>query len=1074
MKKVLIFIICYIYYLSVTLIAQEFNVDANTTLLLHLNDNLNGAQGELPNTYIGINYSPGIFNNGCFFSNSNDVKYPSLDNIDPLQGSLEFWINPNWNGDDGNDHYVLRYGYAGGMLIGKDGANSWRILFNRWGPPGFPEVGAYVNVSGEWTAGIWHHAAFTWGFDKIQIFIDGQLRAENPVTDLLFYVMDTDFQLGSIDPFYGGADAVIDELRISNIVRTPEEIYNSYLAGYAGLQSKFDLKVFLEGPFNGAEMTNNLNTTGLLPLSQPYNSSPWNYNGTEAVAAIPNADISDWVLVELRETTGNASTATPDKIINRQAAFLKKNGNIVGLNGDSLITYSGNISNNLYVVIWHRNHLAVMSSGSLTKINGTYTWDFTDLQSKAYLEGQKYISYGKFGMIGGDCNADGRVNILDKNENWEQEAGDAGYYSCDANMDAQVNNLDKDEIWIPNKNQKLKLPEGLNYNCGDFLVDERDDEVYSTVKIGSQCWMAENLNTGIMINGGSNQSDNSAIEKYCYNNATSNCDIYGGLYQWNEMMHYITTEGIQGICPEGWHLPANSEWELIRTYLGGELVAGGKMKEIGTAHWNPPNVGATNESGFTALPAGYRNINGNFMTIGSDGQFWSSSNFSSNNALKWQLGFDSPGFGTNNDDKNFGLSVRCLNNTPVNQPPSVPFNLQPPDESYNRAKTTVWSWSCTDPDNDQLTFDVYSGWDPNSMTLVANDISQNFYTKYWHWASGTGYTYWQVIARDSHNNETAGPIIKQWLECFGEIVELLSPEDKQQYAPFKLFWHHNNEGNFWDIYRAIYFGDTNPPPLYEEGNFLPSSNDDVCLSYDFLDTSQFVGPVFYWKMIVNNYSGTGYHETPVQSFSRFFTPCEGIHTLTYEGQTYNTVQIGNQCWMHENLNVGTMIDGSNNQQDNSIIEKYCYNNDEAECATYGGLYQWHEIAEYNSNPYQGICPPGWHIPSDDEWCTLETFVDPVVALNCNDQTVGFRGADVGVKLRANGSNSSGFSALVGGVRAAGGGFLKHNEMGVYWSRTPSILGGGWYWSRTFDVTQNQDFRAGELWQSGYSVRCLKN
>jgi len=119
--------------------------------------------------------------------------------------------------------------------------------------------------------------------------------------------------------------------------------------------------------------------------------------------------------------------------------------------------------------------------------------------------------------------------------------------------------------------------------------------------------MKENLNVGTMVMGDSSHSNNGIIEKHCYNNDTSNCDTYGGLYQWNEMMQYDTTAGVQGICPAGWHIPHNAEWAELTEYLGGLSMAGGRMKEPGNTHWKNPNKGATNSSGFTAIAGGRRN-----------------------------------------------------------------------------------------------------------------------------------------------------------------------------------------------------------------------------------------------------------------------------------------------------------------------------------------------------------------------------------------------------------------------------------------------------------------------------------
>ena len=101
--------------------------------------------------------------------------------------------------------------------------------------------------------------------------------------------------------------------------------------------------------------------------------------------------------------------------------------------------------------------------------------------------------------------------------------------------------------------------------CGNAVF--HDGKNYQTVQIGAQCWFKENLNIGIRINGSQNQTDNGIIEKYCYNDDENNCNTYGGLYQWDEMMQYMNTEGAKGICPYGWHLPTDAEWEILTNSL---------------------------------------------------------------------------------------------------------------------------------------------------------------------------------------------------------------------------------------------------------------------------------------------------------------------------------------------------------------------------------------------------------------------------------------------------------------------------------------------------------------------------
>jgi uncharacterized protein (TIGR02145 family) len=130
-------------------------------------------------------------------------------------------------------------------------------------------------------------------------------------------------------------------------------------------------------------------------------------------------------------------------------------------------------------------------------------------------------------------------------------------------------------------------------------------KAYTTVAIGTQCWLRENLDIGMAIYTAIDQTDNGIIEKYCWGNLTDNCGIYGGLYTWYEMMNYQSAPGIQGICPPGFSIPTDQELGLMINYLGGNPVAGGNLKETGFTHWVSPNLGATNQSGFTALPGGY-------------------------------------------------------------------------------------------------------------------------------------------------------------------------------------------------------------------------------------------------------------------------------------------------------------------------------------------------------------------------------------------------------------------------------------------------------------------------------------
>ena len=209
-----------------------------------------------------------------------------------------------------------------------------------------------------------------------------------------------------------------------------------------------------------------------------------------------------------------------------------------------------------------------------------------------------------------------------------------------------------------NSNDVLTYP--ATFPCGQPFTDSRDGQVYNTVQIGYQCWMAENLNIGTMINSSITPTNNGEIEKYCYDNNPANCEEYGGLYQWDEMMEYSTIQFSQGICPTGWHVPGEEDLVTLSDFLGGDDIAGGKMKEEGTIHWDPPNTGATNSSGFTALPGGYNNINGYFYYLGSSCRFWSSSETSNVFALNGRLFYQNTNFLHSSLNKLNGYSVRCI------------------------------------------------------------------------------------------------------------------------------------------------------------------------------------------------------------------------------------------------------------------------------------------------------------------------------------------------------------------------------------------------------------------------------
>ena len=193
-------------------------------------------------------------------------------------------------------------------------------------------------------------------------------------------------------------------------------------------------------------------------------------------------------------------------------------------------------------------------------------------------------------------------------------------------------------------------------------VFDQDGNSYTTVTIGTQEWMVENLKTTKYNDGsiiplvtGKNDWESLTTPGYCWydNDAATYKNPYGAMYNW-----YAVNTG--KLCPTGWHVPTNEETETLADYLGGSVVAGGKLKETGTAHWDSPNTDATNEFGFTALPGGMRWDDGDFLAIGYDGFWWTATEFTAECGRGRGMGSDHGQVTYVTANKKFGYSVRCV------------------------------------------------------------------------------------------------------------------------------------------------------------------------------------------------------------------------------------------------------------------------------------------------------------------------------------------------------------------------------------------------------------------------------
>lgn len=216
----------------------------------------------------------------------------------------------------------------------------------------------------------------------------------------------------------------------------------------------------------------------------------------------------------------------------------------------------------------------------------------------------------------------------------------------------------KDRVWDNPNDPKSRNYQGFQFGS----MSDIEGNIYKTVLIGIQNWMAENLKT-LKYSDGSyipNITDNTSwatitYGAYCwYNNDISNMNIYGALYNW-----YAVNTG--KLCPTGWHVPSDSEWSILENTLGGKNIAGGSMKAI--YEWNYPNTGASNSSGFSGLPAGYRSGDGTFYGIRNRCFWWSSSEekqSSTNSSWYRHLHYISENLSREYDYKVDGLSIRCI------------------------------------------------------------------------------------------------------------------------------------------------------------------------------------------------------------------------------------------------------------------------------------------------------------------------------------------------------------------------------------------------------------------------------
>lgn len=238
--------------------------------------------------------------------------------------------------------------------------------------------------------------------------------------------------------------------------------------------------------------------------------------------------------------------------------------------------------------------------------------------------------------------------------------------------------------------------------------------------------------------------------------------------------------------------------------------------------------------------------------------------------------------------------------------------------------------------------------------------------------------------------------------------------------------------------------------------------------------------IFYTSIMI--FDEWYFGSTSVLAVLETTIPCDGIIQVIHQGQYYSPTPIGNQCWLKENMNVGNfLVAGNFEQTNNGIIEKFCYNNNLYNCYPYGGLYTWDEAMQYGTNGTQGICPPGWRIPTDQDWITLEGETDSLFNPGSAIWTqTNFRGYDAGKHLKSiqgwnfggNGTDESGFTGLPAGHFDRCGIFFSNGTNTYFWTSTENDDTKAWY--RVLSANYNQTGRRYTNKNLAASVRCIKD
>jgi uncharacterized protein (TIGR02145 family) len=602
-----------------------------------------------------------------------------------------------------------------------------------------------------------------------------------------------------------------------------------------------------------------------------------------------------------------------------------------------------------------------------------------------------------------------------------------------------------------------------------------DGNHYPVVEIGKQIWMAMNLKTTKYLNGDLIGTTTTATKdisgetnpkyQWAYGGDNNNANVYGRLYTF-----FVTTDG-RSLCPSGWFVPTKYEWYTLEYFLGEYEVAGGKLKETGLAHWNSPNKNATNETGFTALPGGWRNMNGTFGNLGNNGYWYSVSQYNSLKTWFWYTSYNYEGLYSVYDNNKSGFSVRCVKF-------SVPIVITFPVENITASKGTV-SGSVDSAGGAAITEKgFYYGTAPNPAStgtklnlgsgmggFYADLTGLNANTTYYVMAyavNGIGTGYSEEISFKT-NPLTAPILITKYPGSVTQAQALSGGEI-------------SDDGGKPVIARGVCWSELENPTISDSH----TSDGTGTGTFTSFITGLKASTKYYVRAYAQNSTGTGYGEqvyfVTLSGGPVVFNPALTYGTVNdVEGNVYKTIQIGTQVWMAENLRTRKYNDktgipyvADNTAWDDLTTPAYCfYNNDSTTYKpTYGALYNYYAVKTGK------LCPAGWHVVDEDDFDYLETFLGDLY-------TAGGKMKEAGlvhwVSPNSGATNETGFTGLPGGRRNAGsnGAFTSMGYQGYWWSSAPEDVYGtvaAGYMDYYHSAMSSDSFYK----TNGMSVRCIKD